>query len=247
MNLLIDGKWRINLEGLDERKGKEHEDSFLYWVKNHYASVQGHIAGQLKVFNRQLDNYSTERIETINEYFGGSGIGTTILQKSFNPVSNHTWDIDPLCIGNLKELEKRFPNLTVMTGDAKETMLSSYVADFEVLDFNRFSPVKIGAWKRQLDSVIQKQPKAMYLVDTTMSKVPLLRDVFSKALNYDVTDRETCIAGYGSYFWNVYGYVVDYAAYSNFACMLLKPATKFRFPILDKITKTDGMGALQTW
>jgi len=245
LQLLIDGKWRMTLEGLEERGDKEHEDSFLYWVRNHYASVQGHVAGQLKVFRRQQG--FGEDIKTINEYFGGSGIGTTMLYKIFEPTSHHTWDIDPVCVKNLKVLEQNFYNLTVMEGDAKETILSAFVADFEVLDFWRFSPAKIRVWQEQIDAVMSKHPKAVYLVDTTMSKVPLLREAFSTALDYPVKDRESCITGYGRYFWNRYQYVVDYSAYSNFACMLIKPADEYRNPVLEKIIRTDGMGALQTW
>lgn len=245
MNLLINERWRHKLNGLDQRHDKAHEDSFLYWIKTHYASVQGHVAAQVKAME-QLTATGLQ-INSINEYFGGSGIGTVILQNVFNPTHHNVWDIDPLCVSNIKVLESRFPGLVVNEGDANITMLEAKKADIEVMDFFRFSPAKLKVWHKQLGAVFDRNPKAIWITDTAMGRVPLLREVFSSYLGFNVTNRESCITGYGHYFFKTFGWVVDYAAYSNFVVMVLLPAQEFRSPVLHKLTRQDGMRALQSW
>jgi hypothetical protein len=244
LNLLIDGRYRMSVTGLAEREDEEYKDSFLYWIRNHYASVQGHIAGQLKVFKS-----ITGEVSSINEYFGGSGMGTMMLQRIFKPSIHSVWDIDPMCISNLEILKEthEFNSLVVAKGDAESTMLTAEQCDLEVLDFNRFSPSKIRTWQAQFDAVFNRGPKWIYLVDTAQSRVPLLRKAFSDALGYPVVDREDCLRGYSRYFFEHYSYIVEYGAYSNFACMLLRPSETYVEPSLEKISRLDGMGALQTW
>lgn len=242
MNLLINGRWRLSLSELEKRTEEKDKDSFLYWINHSFGATQQHVAGQLKAVQKTKE--ICPDIKTVNEHFAGSGIGTMILQKLLNPDHHNAWDIDPICVENL---QFNHPEVNISLGDARETTLETEPADFAVLDFNRFTATRINLWRKQLNTIFGNQPQAVYLCDTGLSRVPLLKQYYSEALGQVVTNRENYLNAYSTYFFNTYGYAMRFAAYSNFACMIFMPSDKDRRPELYKLNKDDGVVALQTW
>ena len=244
MKLLINGRWRLSLSELEKRVDKKDDNSFLYWINHSLPAIRQHASGQLKVMEKT--KAICPDIKTVNEHFGGSGIGTMIIQNVFKPARHNVWDIDPICVDNIYQ---NHPNgkVNIRIGDARETMIETEPADFTVLDFNRFTATHIDSWKQQFDVVFGRHPKAVHITDTALSKVPLLKRYFSQALGKDITDKESYLKGYSSYFFHAYGYAMRFAAYSNFACMVFIPSDQERNPELYKLNKEDGLVALQAW
>ena len=255
MKVLVGGSTVLDFT-TNNHRGNPSKASFLWWIENHLASVKVHAAGQLAVF-RALRAYldrepmgslsdSSDSVDTVVEFFGGSGIGPAIIQSLFHPVQHRAYDIDPECVAHL--LSQRFSSrLEVVEADAKEAMLAERPSDLAVLDFFSFSAYRISDWRRQLDVVFGLEPRAVQITDTSLARLPLQRERYSEALGVEVTDAPSYLQAFSDKFHRDYGYSAIAAAYREFACLMLVPSKVPNPVVLTKLDKQAGDEAVQTW
>lgn len=244
MKVLVSGATVLDFSA-NSHGGNLSKTSFLWWIANHLDSVKVHAAGQLAVY-RSLRAYSVDSIDSVAEFFGGSGIGTAIIQSLFQPSRHRAYDIDPECVAHL--LSQRFSaRLEVVEADARQAMLSEGPVDLAALDYFSFSAYRIGDWRRQLDVVFGLEPRAVQITDTSLARLPLQRERYSEALGSEVTDAPSYLQAFSDKFHRDYGYSAIAAAYREFACLMLVPSKTPSTVALTKLDKRAGDEAVQTW
>ena len=244
--MLVAGKY--SLDFLETRQSDDKK-SFLWWVTNHLNSVRIHSAAQLEVFKALHRSLKPEdSIESVVEFFAGSGIGSAIIQGLFKPTVHRAYDLDPQCTDHLRAQKNLADRIEVVEADAEVTMLNTPAADLQVCDFFKFTPLRMLDWKPQLDAVFARNPKAVQITDTSLAYLHIWKSRYAELLGYPFTNPAEYLTAYSHRFFDDYGYRVLAAAYgSQFACMMLVPATEYQPPELLRLNKDDGLHAVQLW
>lgn len=259
MRLLINQAWPLEFP---DEYDEGDKTSFLYWVHHHFPAVQVHAAAQLYCYKDLRDLIKTPKISTVVEFFGGSGIGTTIIQRLFEPQLHCVYDIDPACVKHLQAQE--FSDcVDVWQGDAHEVMLEEadypdYRLHLAACDFFSFSAYRIPEWREQFDAIFAKKPYGVQITDTSIARLPLQRKRYAEALGRDFTTTPEYLMAFSNWIWEHYGYVATSIAYREFACYMFAPYESKVWspeeerdnpyhPRIYKLTQEDGNVAVMKW
>jgi len=262
MRLLVNQAWAVSFDeyGIDDVK--DGKMSFLYWVKEHFPAVQVHGAGQLYVYKalkRYIEIYP-QSIDRVYEYFGGSGIGSSIIQGLFRPVYHAVYDIDPLCVEHLRR-QKFSCKLHIRQADAKVAMLEdmhdpAIAPDLVAWDSGNSTALYMGQWQEQLDGVFAQHPKAVQMTDISLARLHLQRKRYSEILGRDFKNGPEYLLALADWVYERYQYRPLAMAYREFACMMYVPTTvpwsadrqaRAWEPEMYHLTKSDGEVAVMAW
>jgi hypothetical protein len=222
--------------------------SFMYWAMQRPAFAQAHAARQLYVLNQlNVMRPGKGSITTVNEFFGGVGIGSAIVQKLFQPTRHCVFEVDAQCLEHLQR-QSFSPGLSVQYGDAVDTMLECGYADLMFCDFPKFNPLDMSGWQAQLDHVFGLRPKAVYLNDTSFWSRHLHQERYAGPLNKAAlrSDGEYIMA-YSEKMHADYGYAVLAVAIHRGASFLYVPALTVAHPTVTRIKRPAAEEAMRIW
>tara|TARA_R100000322_G_scaffold139084_1_gene94869 strand:+ start:496 stop:1224 length:729 start_codon:yes stop_codon:yes gene_type:complete len=229
---------------LPDIKSKD-KNSFLWWTKNHWSHVQVHIAAQFYCL-KKLDEENI-KVESVTEYFGGSGFGSALIQNVLKPEHHVIYDLDDECVEHL-EAQPILKSTQISKGDAKETMLGKKHFDLRYADFWRMSAYKLlGEWKQQCDSLFSNNAKAVYMADTSIWSIYLQKQLFENALGCKIESKKEYLNGYSKKIWDTYGYRMSFGAYRDFAAMIFVKDQDYEEPELRHVTVDDGRKTVELW
>jgi hypothetical protein len=243
MKALIAGS--VLLEFEDEADVRK-KSSYLYWVfkKGNLSYVKAHATRQFKMLKRLQ---ALANIDTIQEFFGGAGMGTGIAQRLFRPKEHYVYELDEGCVAHLQK--QRFSsNIVLQQGDAKDTMLAASYADLMYCDFAFFNPTHFPEWQLQIDHIFGLKPKAVCMNDTSFWSRHLHQSTFAKPLNKDVlTSTEDYVMAYSEKMFKDYGYAVDSVYIHRGASFLYMPSTTLLTPTIHSIHKRQAEEMMVAW
>jgi len=243
MKALIAGS--VMLDFTDETD-VSNQASYLHWVfkKGNFAYVQAHAARQFNMLKRLK---ALANIETIQEFFGGAGMGTGIAQRLFRPKEHYVYELDAGCVTHLQQ--QRFSsNIVLQQGDAKDTMLTAPYADLMYCDFALFNPTHIPEWQLQIDHIFGLKPKAVCMNDTSFWSRHLHKTTFAKPLNKDVlSSTKDYVMAYSEKMLQDYGYAVDSVYIHRGASFLYMPASTLSTPTIHPIHKQEAEEMMVAW
>lgn len=243
MKALIAGS--VILEFADETD-VTNKASYLHWVfrKGNFPYIQAHAAKQFNMLKRLQ---TLTNIDTIQEFFGGAGMGTGIAQRLFRPKEHYVYERDADCMAHLQQ--QRFSNnIVLQQGDAKDTMLAAPYADLMYCDFGYFNPTHIPEWQSQLDHIFGLQPKAVCINDSSFWSRHLHKTTYAKPLNKDIlTSTEDYVMAYSEKMLHDYGYAVDSVYIHRGASFLYIPATTLSTPAIYSIHKRQAEEMMVAW
>ena len=246
MKALIDETIRLNFDESDDAAHKFSKTSFMYWALNKRAFAQGHAARQLHIF-KTLKYLYVKPIKTVNEFFGGVGMGTGIAQKLFEPDSHIVYEVADECLEHLQS--QGFSDaLDVRYGLAEETMLEAQYADLFICDMPSLNPLKLARWMPQLDHLFGLRPAAIYLNDTSFWSWSLHKERFGKALNKPPLESiEDYVMAYSEFMFERYGYIVWTCAIHVGASFLYVQSDKMYQPEIKSIKRNEAKEVMQIW
>jgi hypothetical protein len=243
MKALIAGSVMLDFA---EETDTENQSSYLYWVfkKGNFSYVQAHATRQFKMLKRLQ---GLANIDTIQEFFGGAGMGTGIAQRLFRPKEHYVYELDEGCIAHLQN--QRFSkDIVLQQGDAKDTMLAAPYADLMYCDFAFFNPTRISEWQLQLDHIFRLKPKAVCMNDTSFWSRHLHQSTFAKPLNKEIlTTTEDYVLAYSEKMLQDYGYAVDSVYIHRGASFLYMPSTTLPTPAIHSIHKRQAEEMMVAW
>ena len=207
LTALIDDSIELNFDAVAGSLAELRKESFMYWALKKPAFAQAHAARQFHIFNT-LKHLYVKPIKSVEEFFGGVGMGTGIVQKLFQPESHVVYEIADECLEHLQR--QAFSGaLDVRYGDAEQTTLGAAYADLFIFDAPSFNPLRLAEWAPQLDHLFGLDPIAIYMNDTSFWSRHLHKERFGKALGKASleNDRDYVMA-YSEYMFERYGYIV---------------------------------------
>ena len=256
--VLVNQAWPIYFDDCES----DDKASFLYWVNEHFPAVQVHGAAQLHVYQELKKQIPDINVDTVVEFFGGSGIGSGIIQGLFKPAKHYVYDKDSQCVTHL-QAQKFTHACEIWQGDAKEAMLDEATYDYGLssnyiiaCDFFSFSAYRIPEWDRQFEAIFALEPLAVQITDTSIARLHLQRERYAKVLGREFTTTEGYLNAFSDYMWEHYNYVATDVAYREFACFMFRPAEglyrdrvreSLREPKLRKLKQEDGKVAVMEW
>ena len=221
--------------------------SFLYWVTEKLPFAKAHAARQHFVFSALSAHLEgTEGIRSVKEFFGGAGLGTSVVLDIFTPESYSVYELDQDCIDHLRR--QPWPDcVTIKQGDARQTMMEAGTADLMFMDYHLMNPVRLSDWQHQIDRVFKLRPKAVYLNDTSFWSMQLHRKRFGEALGAPpLQSREEYIEAYSRYMLHRYNYSALAVSIHQGASFLYVPGP-VPSTLVEHISVADGEKLMQTW
>ena len=138
---------------------------------------------------------------SVAEHFGGVGEASTVFQNVLKPRSHWVSDIDDDCVLQLRT--NLPPGITVVKGDAKETM-GTVEAEFISLDFAYYTAKYHDDYPWQ--KVFDQKPKYVEFADGVKRRIGLHRHIYSALFGEDVWDYADYTAAYSRYMSRRHGY-----------------------------------------
>lgn len=221
-----------------------NKNSFMYWIHKKPSFAQAHAARQLYVFTKLQE---LMEIESVNEFFGGAGLGTGIVQKLFQPKTHMVYEIASECLSHLQK-QPFSSNINVAYGDAEKTMLQADYADLMFCDFPLMNPMRLETWREQLDHVFGLLPKAIYMNDTSFWSRHLHKERYARPLGKSILNSdEECILAYSEKMYSDYGYSMVAGAVHHGASFLYIKSDEILIPTIKRIQKFDAKQAMNIW
>jgi hypothetical protein len=246
LKALIDGTILLDFNESVDATRRLSKTSFMHWALNKPAFAQGHAARQLHIFNR-LKHLDVKPIKMVQEFFGGVGMGTGIVQKLFQPESHIVYEVAEECLAHLRK-QSFSDALDVRHGEAEETMLRASHADLFIVDMPSFNPLKLSGWMPQLDHLFGLRPTAISLNDTSFWSWGLHKERFGKALNKPAFRTvEDYVMAYSEYMFERYGYIVLTCSIHVGASFLYIQSDKLCEPEIRSVKRDEAKAVMQIW
>ena len=246
MKALIDDTILLDFDESADATGPLSKTSFMYWALNKPAFAQGHATRQLHIFNT-LKYLYVKPIKTVEEFFGGVGMGTGIVQKLFQPQSHVVYEVAEECLGHLRK-QSFSDALDVRYGLAEETMLQSSRADLFIVDMPSLNPLKLAEWMPQLDHIFGLWPTAVYLNDTSFWSWRLHKERFGEALNQPALETvEDYVMAYSEFMFKRYGYIVWACSIHVGASFLYIQSDRLYEPEIRSVKRGEAKAVMQIW
>lgn len=176
---------------------------------------------------------------SVVDYFGGVGALATIYVNKIEPSSLVLCDIEEDCI---RQLKSAFPQADVRQLDSRDFMRESQHFDVAVVDHPYLTPTRWPDWQAEFDGVFAMKPSYVEMA-WAVRRLPLLREVYSKALNREIQDPLDYAIAISIMLQNRYGYYITRAA-STFTSLyvMVEPLGKKRWrePIYCHVTAESG-------
>jgi len=246
MKAVIDGTINLDFDDSAGAMGRLDKTSFMYWALNKPAYAQGHATRQLHIFNT-LKYLYVKQVKTVEEFFGGVGMGTGIVQKLFQPESHVVYEVAEECLSHLRN-QPFSDALDVRYGLAEDTMLNAPYADLYIVDMPSLNPMKLAGWMPQLDHLFGLGPTAIYLNDTSFWTRRFHKERFGKALNKpSLENTRDYVMAYSEYMFDRYGYIVWTCSIHIGASFLYVKSDKMYEPEIKSVKRDEAKMVMQIW
>jgi hypothetical protein len=153
--------------------------------------------------------------KSIVEFFGGVGFFATLVENIIHPIDHFIFEINDVCVTQLRECFKKNKNVHVDSGDARKTILD-FNCDILSLDFPNFTILDLREghrWQKQFHHVFSIDAEAIVFTDTSPSYFSIHKDRYSQFFDKKLNSVRDYVLSFSEYLYKRYGYSVTNAAY----------------------------------
>jgi hypothetical protein len=174
-------------------------------------------------------------VDSIQEYYGGSGRVTVMMQNLFHPSVHIVNDLDRNCAMHLKSIAHKYSGLKVTCEDAYYARNED--VDMVVLDFPMFSLITLYRdvhIYRMLERIRDAKPDYIIITDVSPMKMHLNAVSYAKESRYDIVDQTSYFYAFSDIALDMFGYSISYVVmYHKSAEILLCPGPQGKFDMVD--------------
>jgi hypothetical protein len=151
------------------------------------------------------------------EFFGGLGVGATILRELYHPSPHMLFDTDGDCCGHLHR-----NHFAVVRADSLQQ--NSPASDLADADFDRFTASKIkndSSGRKFIESLFTVGHRQIIVTDVAVAKFHLNYQYYEVLLRRALTSFQDYLAGFSDIIHHRYGYSLTAVEYHSGAAYLL--------------------------
>jgi hypothetical protein len=223
---IICEKWTMALD-----KPEDSRDTwFLDWVLRSPKQAGRHLTAGYRVYGSLLAVYDASEIRSAQEYFGGMGAQSLMIQDIFNPVEHVVTDYSDEAVQHLQRVLPSEDHQVFQADAYAESFWGS--PDLVGLDFGDLTVWKTREGEDQrglLDRVFSKEPKAVVFTDIACRYLHLHRERYETLLGPNTCGSyRTYLEAFLNRLEGLYGYRLVTGCYDTWsAVMALVPEGAF--------------------